>query len=159
VHLRFRVYLSRLWFELIADASYGQLLSGLAPCAAFEATAPPKPTERMFTASMSEKAKKNAGYCFTLEGVLKAQEHDGYPLAPESRAGWRPAFQGLFPFQRSTVMPGLGRIVALYYCSSTIFTKIFGASISEATMRPNSRCAGCSTRNRCYEPLLTALTF
>ena len=34
VHLSFRVYLSRLWFELIADASYGQLLSGLAPCAA-----------------------------------------------------------------------------------------------------------------------------
>jgi hypothetical protein len=58
----------------------------------------------------------------TLEGVLKAQEHDGYPLAPESRAGWRPAFQGLFPFQRSTVMPGLGRIVALHHRSSIPYT-------------------------------------
>ena len=70
---------------------------------------------------MSERAKKNADYCFTLEGVLKGQEHDGYPLAPESRAGWRPAFQGLFPFQRSTVRSGPGRAVASHRRSSTLY--------------------------------------
>ena len=39
------------------------------------------------------------------------------------------------------VSVGLGRIVALYHRSSldTIFTNIFGTSISEATMRPNPR--------------------
>jgi hypothetical protein len=40
------------------------------------------------------------------------------------------------------VMIGFGRIFALYHrssTSSTIFTNIFGTSISDATMRPNPR--------------------
>jgi hypothetical protein len=42
----------------------------------------------------------------------------------------------------SAVHSGLGRVVALSHRSFTLarFTDIFGASISEATMRPNPRC-------------------
>jgi hypothetical protein len=44
---------------------------------------------------------------------------------------------------RPEVSLGLGRILALYYHSFTFsrFTNIFGASISETTMRPNPRSA------------------
>ena len=37
-----------------------------------------------------------------------------------------------------------------------VLTDIFGASISEATMRPNPRCAGCSTRSAAPELTTTS---
>ena len=45
----------------------------------------------------------NAAYCFTLEGLLKSQEHQGYECVEPKAVGFKPGFAGLFPFQRSTV--------------------------------------------------------
>ena len=62
VELTFQVYVSRLFFELIADPSYGQLLSGLTrPCRPYTPTAPPKArSPRMFTTHVSKRATENA---------------------------------------------------------------------------------------------------
>ena len=48
----------------------------------------------------------------------------------------------------------LGRIVALYYCSSTsnIFTNIFGTFLSETTMRPIPALQGRLPQDRRHGP-------
>eukprot|EP01051_Picozoa_sp_SAG22_P008572 SAG22_NODE_662_length_8055_cov_5.450980_2_plen_230_part_00 len=105
VHLTFRLYVSRLFFELIADESYSALVqSVVVPCAPFTPCAAAKPrSPQMFTTQVSKRAADNASYCFTLEGLLKSQEHEGYECVDAAPAGMRPGFAGLFPFQRSTV--------------------------------------------------------
>ena len=104
VKLTFRVYVSRLFFELIADDSYSELVKSVVPCAPFTPCAAPKQrAPQMFTRTVSQRAADNAGYGFSLEGILKSQEHEGYACVEACPAGMKTSFPGLFPFQRSTV--------------------------------------------------------
>ena len=57
----------------------------------------------MFTTTVNKRSADIASYCFTLEGLLKSQEHEGYACADARPAGMKDDFPGLFPFQRSTV--------------------------------------------------------
>ena len=128
IHLSFRVYVSRLFFELIADESYSELVKALVPCAPFTPCAPAKSrSPKMFTTTVNKRAADNAAYCFTLEGLLKSQEHEGYACAEPRPAGMKHDFPGLFPFQRSTVKwmldaeqgPGINR------CGSHLVLPLF----------------------------------
>eukprot|EP01043_Picozoa_sp_COSAG02_P017099 COSAG02_NODE_768_length_17375_cov_52.865015_15_plen_162_part_00 len=102
--LSFRVYVSRLFFELIADESYSEPVKCMIPCAPFTPCAAAKTrSPKMFTTTINKRAADNAGYRFTLEGLLKSQEHEGYPCTEARPIGMKPDFPGLFPFQRSTV--------------------------------------------------------
>ena len=75
------------------------------PCAALTPVCEEAHRPTMFTSTSSSKAQGDASYAFTLAGLLKGAESEGYALAPAQIEGMRlgPKFAGLFPFQRSTV--------------------------------------------------------
>ena len=65
------------------------------------------------------------------------RQRDGTNLEARANVGAGP--------RATRALLGLGRIVALYYCSYSLHTrstKIIGTSVSETTMRPNPRHSG-----------------
>jgi len=77
--LSLHVYFSRLLFYLIADDALHSLVKHLVPSAPIVTPVIKLPQfPQTFTSSQSETAANTPHYAFTLTGLLKAHEHQGY---------------------------------------------------------------------------------
>ena len=102
VTLRFHVYFARLLFEMIADDAITTLMKRLRPCAAVLEPVPPPRQPRMYASAASARSQSDPSFGFSLAGLMKSCENEGYAPRTAQPAGFRAGIE-LFGFQLSSL--------------------------------------------------------